>query len=164
MRSIRYWAWYLRLHDLVSFFLFFQQASFRYSTFFSNHDISSSAYGSYNDTTLQVAASRNQKLVNWDFEYVLLKFFLKQFIYTYIYLQFCLSVFVARKIHWAQQQIDRNNCMMIQSRDTQVLLYHYNMKFTVCPLFFWGDGFDHLLIMFFFFLYRQQRVSLFSTL
>jgi len=33
-----------------------------------------SAYGEYNDITLQVAGARNQTLVNWDFEYVFPKF------------------------------------------------------------------------------------------
>jgi hypothetical protein len=30
-----------------------------------------SAYGEYNDDVIEVAAKRHQKLVTWDFEYVL---------------------------------------------------------------------------------------------
>ena len=32
------------------------------------------AYGEYNDLVRQVAASRDQQLVNWDFEYVVVSF------------------------------------------------------------------------------------------
>jgi hypothetical protein len=36
------------------------------------------AYGDYNDATIEVANARNQKLVNWDFEYELFSFFVRR--------------------------------------------------------------------------------------
>jgi hypothetical protein len=39
------------------------------------------AYGEYNDLVREVAASRGQQLVNWDFEYVALFLFCEPMIY-----------------------------------------------------------------------------------
>ena len=83
------------------------------------------AYGDYNDLTIEVANARNQKLVNWDFEY-------EAFFFLNLPLNLFFPLCVAREIRQVYIPKTRKGCMMLSLRKTPIPFYLYNTRFTVC--------------------------------
>ena len=82
MRFVKSQARQWHLHDLVCF----EISALRYLVdFLKLVFFFFAAYGDYNDATIEVANARNQKLVNWDFEYELFLCSPRNFFITYFF-------------------------------------------------------------------------------
>ena len=74
------------------------------------------AYGEYNEMTIEVANARNQKLVNWDFEYVTFSFLVRDFNPSFFLRCFFIFIYfgyVAREIRRELNRMIRKRGMMM---------------------------------------------------